>query len=121
MIMVRMVLMVVVVVVMMGLAVDHVHGKVVGANGRPFKKGRTTWTLPMARQSVTVGANDKVVFAWKGAVHDVLEVSKADFDACNDRNPVSTVAPVGGSGRAVVAGFAKGATRYCSLLRCRRW
>ncbi|CAM0946011.1 unnamed protein product [Alopecurus aequalis] len=34
--------------------------------------------------------NDQVVFKYSPQAHDVLEVSKADYDSCNTANPITT-------------------------------
>ncbi|VAH38471.1 unnamed protein product [Triticum turgidum subsp. durum] len=51
--------------------------------------------------------NDQIVFKYSPQAHDVLEVSKADYDSCSTANPITTF----NSGNDVVTFTATG-TRY---------
>ncbi|KAM6580127.1 stellacyanin-like [Cannabis sativa] len=59
--------------------------------------GDMGWTNPLfgeAAYSAWAKSNrfdvgDVIVFKWRGSNHNVAEVSKADYDSCNIRNPIN--------------------------------
>ncbi|KAF8712830.1 hypothetical protein HU200_028603 [Digitaria exilis] len=87
------------------LSTAHAASYTVGAPAGSWGLG-TNYTLWSA--GVTFRAGDQLVFKYAGGAHDVLEVTKADHDACSTSNPLATFA----TGDDVVTLVPGGVTRY---------
>ncbi|GJN12490.1 hypothetical protein PR202_ga30772 [Eleusine coracana subsp. coracana] len=58
--------------------------------------------------TITFRARDQLVFKYSRALHNVLEVSKADYDSCSSSNPINAVQ----TGDDTITLPAGGVTRY---------
>ncbi|XP_066351204.1 chemocyanin-like [Miscanthus floridulus] len=105
-------LLVVAVAVLAAAALGTAHGAsyTVGAPAGSWDL-RTNYTL--WESGVTFRAGDQLVFKYPRAAHNVLEVSRADHDACSSASPLNAFS----TGDDVVPLPAGGVTRYfiCGL------
>ncbi|KAL2928241.1 Early nodulin-like protein 1, partial [Bienertia sinuspersici] len=65
-------------------ALIHVVGGVAGWEIPPNKTFYEEWAKPR-----TFGAGDKLVFPYRWGAHNVLQVSKEDYDKCGDDNVIN--------------------------------
>ncbi|KAJ3695172.1 hypothetical protein LUZ60_000549 [Juncus effusus] len=66
---------------------DHVVHIVGGGKGWTLPPNKTFYDEWAATKNITVG--DKLMFLFHTSIYNIMQVSKEDYDTCNDRNVIN--------------------------------